>query len=87
MPLRQGPMCTRKGPVQQMGLTWFDHVTVYLDHLCDVVQAKLDLKTTECNTAQGSFEGSFCDKAKQAGSDQQHLSYKILQVTSRMLQE
>ncbi len=28
-------------------------------------QAKLDLKTTECNTAQGSFERSFCDQAKQ----------------------
>lgn len=31
-------------------------------------QAKLDLKSTECNTAQGSFERSFCDESKQVGS-------------------
>lgn len=35
----------------------FDHVTVYLDHLCDVVQAKLDLKITECNTARAALKG------------------------------
>ena len=31
-----------------------------------MLEAKLDAKTAECNTAQGSFERSFCDKAKQA---------------------
>ena len=32
-------------------------------------QAKLDLKTVECNTAQSNFEHSFCDQAKQAPAE------------------
>jgi len=62
--------------LHRMKSHWEDELAKYLamkarcaDSLedpCAQEKAKLDLKITECNTAQGSFEGSFCDKAKQA---------------------
>lgn len=61
--------------LHRMKSYWEDELAKYLamkakcagsvEDPCAPQKAKLDLKTTECNTAQGSFERSFCDQAKQ----------------------
>lgn len=59
---------------------YHDHGSVGPKSVCEFqfCQAKLDLKTTECNTAQGSFERSFCDESKQADCDNKRINCQAI---------